>query len=133
MAAIFIAQAFNVDLSWSQQLTILVIMLLTSKGAAAVAGGGFICLAATLSAMDTQIPVAGLALLLGVDWFMATCRALTNLVGNTVAGVVVAKWENSIDFARFKRVLNNETIVEAEAPEEEMIERDEKEWASKKV
>jgi aerobic C4-dicarboxylate transport protein len=64
---------------------------------------------------------------------MATCRALTNLVGNTVAGVVVAKWENSIDFARFKRVLNNETIVEAEAPEEEMIERDEKEWASKKV
>jgi len=133
MAAIFIAQAFNVDLSWTQQLTILVIMLLTSKGAAAVAGGGFICLAATLSAMDTQIPVAGLALLLGVDWFMATCRALTNLVGNTVAGVVVAKWENSIDFARFKRVLNNETIVEAEAPEEEMIERDEKEWVSEKV
>jgi aerobic C4-dicarboxylate transport protein len=116
MAAIFIAQAFDVHLSLGQQLTIMAILLLTSKGAAAVAGGGFICLAATLSSIDS-VPVAGLALLLGVDWFMACCRALTNLVGNAVAAVVVAKWEKSIDFDRFTRVLNVEVEERPEQPE----------------
>jgi aerobic C4-dicarboxylate transport protein len=111
MAAIFIAQAFDVHLTIGEQLSILLVLLLTSKGAAAVAGGGFICLAATLATMN-KVPVAGLALLLGVDWFMATCRALTNLIGNAVAAVVVAKWEKSIDFDRFKRVLNNEIPAE---------------------
>jgi len=126
MASIFIAQAFNIDLSIWQQLTILLVLMLTSKGAAAVAGGGFICLAATLA--STQVlPVSGLVLLLGIDWFMATCRALTNMVGNAVATVVVAKWEKSIDNDRMMRVLNNEDIAALE-PEEAMIERDEKEW-----
>lgn len=105
MAAVFIAQAFNIDLTIWQQITILLVLLLTSKGAAAVAGGGFICLAATLASTGT-LPVSGLVLLLGVDWFMATCRALTNMIGNTIACIVVAKWEKSIDFERCKAVLD---------------------------
>lgn len=105
MAAIFIAQATNTHLTWTQEASILGILLLTSKGAAAVAGGGFICLAATLSAVPT-IPVEGLALLLGVDWFMAVCRALTNMIGNCVACVVVAKSENALDMTRCLAVLD---------------------------
>ena len=96
MAVIFIAQAFNVDLSWTQQITILAVLLLTSKGAAAVTGGGFITLAATLTATNV-LPVEGLALLLGVDRFMSEARAITNLIGNGVATVVVAKMENAFD------------------------------------
>ncbi|MFP5511723.1 MAG: cation:dicarboxylate symporter family transporter, partial [Alphaproteobacteria bacterium] len=96
MAAIFIAQAFNVDLTIWQQLYILVILMLTSKGAAAVTGGGFVTLAATLSATGV-LPIEGLALLLGVDRFMSEARALTNLVGNGVATVVVAKMEGEFD------------------------------------
>ena len=117
MAAIFIAQATNTHLSIGQEATILGILLLTSKGAAAVAGGGFICLAATLSTVPT-LPIAGLALLLGVDWFMATCRALTNMVGNGVACIVVARWENAINLKQMHSVLNGETWMQAQAPEE---------------
>jgi aerobic C4-dicarboxylate transport protein len=117
MAAIFIAQAFDIHLSIGEQITILAILLLTSKGAAAVAGGGFICLAATLSSIHT-VPVAGLALLLGVDWFIATCRALTNLVGNCVAAVVVARWEKSIDFDRFKRTISGELAANEDGADE---------------
>lgn len=127
MAAVFIAQAFNIPLTLGQELTIIAVLMLTSKGAAAVAGGGFICLAATLASLQV-LPVSGLVLLLGVDWFMATCRALTNLVGNTVATVVVAKWEKSIDNVRMHRVLNNELDIEATEPEEVLIEREEKDW-----
>jgi len=105
MAAVFIAQAFNIHLSIGDQLTILLVLLLTSKGAAAVAGGGFICLAATLASLHT-LPVSGLVLLLGVDWFMSNCRALTNMLGNAVACVVVAQWEKSIDTARMHAVLD---------------------------
>jgi aerobic C4-dicarboxylate transport protein len=105
MAAVFISQAFNIKLSLGEQVTILLVLLLTSKGAAAVAGGGFICLAATLSSLHT-LPVSGLVLLLGVDWFMATCRALTNMIGNAVACVVVAKWEKSLDVSRLQAVLS---------------------------
>ncbi len=94
MAAVFVAQALNIDLSLDQQLTLLMVLLLTSKGAAAVTGGGFITLAATLSSMDV-LPVAGLALLLGVDRFMSEARAVTNLIGNAVATVVIAKWEDA--------------------------------------
>lgn len=94
MATVFIAQATNIDLSMSQQLTLLAVLLLTSKGAAAVTGGGFITLAATLSSTDV-LPVAGLALLLGVDRFMSEARAITNLIGNAVATVVIAKWEGA--------------------------------------
>ncbi|MEI7869627.1 MAG: dicarboxylate/amino acid:cation symporter [Candidatus Methylumidiphilus sp.] len=94
MAAVFIAQATNIDLSLMHQLTLLAVLLLTSKGAAAVTGGGFITLAATLSSMDV-LPVAGLALLLGVDRFMSEARAITNLIGNAVATVVISKWEGA--------------------------------------
>ncbi len=132
MATVFIAQAFNIDLSIGQQITILFVLMLTSKGAAAVAGGGFICLAATLSSLQV-LPVSGLVLLLGVDWFMATCRALTNMIGNSVACVVVGKWENAVDLTRMHRVLNNELDLEAADPEEVLIEREEKEWKGQKI
>ncbi|MGE5514483.1 MAG: dicarboxylate/amino acid:cation symporter [Bacteroidota bacterium] len=96
MAAIFISQAYDIDLSLTQQLSILAVLLLTSKGAAAVTGGGFITLAATLSATGT-LPVEGLALLLGVDRFMSEARAITNLIGNGVATIVVAKMEKEFN------------------------------------
>ena len=96
MAALFVAQATDTHLTLVQELGILAILLLTSKGAAAVTGGGFITLAATLSATHT-IPVAGLALILGIDRFLSEARAITNLIGNTVAMLVVAKWEKEFD------------------------------------
>jgi aerobic C4-dicarboxylate transport protein len=104
MAAIFIAQATNTPLSLTQQLTILGVLMLTSKGAAAVTGGGFITLAATLASIGTP-PVAGLVLLLGVDRFMSEARAITNMIGNAVATVVVARWENALDLDQAKRIL----------------------------
>jgi aerobic C4-dicarboxylate transport protein len=116
MAAVFIAQATNVPLSLKQQLVILGVLLLTSKGAAAVTGGGFITLAATLSTIGT-VPVAGLALLLGIDRFMSEARAITNLIGNGVATMVIAKWEGALDEKRMRSVLNNETDALAEEPE----------------
>jgi aerobic C4-dicarboxylate transport protein len=114
MAAIFIAQAFNIQLGLGQQLGILGVLLLTSKGAAAVTGGGFITLAATLSATGGSVPVAGLALLLGVDRFMSECRAITNLIGNGVATLVVARWENELDRSRLTTVLAHEPVEEAD-------------------
>ncbi len=108
MAAIFVAQATNTDLSWSQKLTILGVLLLTSKGASGVTGAGFITLAATLSSVPT-IPVAGLALILGIDRFMSEARALTNLIGNGVATVVIAKWENELDHARLAEAMREGT------------------------
>ena len=93
MAAIFIAQAYGVDLSLMQEITLLGILMLTSKGAAGVTGSGFITLAATLAAFP-MIPVEGIALLIGVDRFMSEARAITNLIGNGVATVVVSKMEN---------------------------------------
>ncbi|VTU34925.1 dicarboxylate/amino acid:cation symporter [Variovorax sp. RA8] len=116
MAAVFIAQATNTDMTLTQQITLLLVLLLTSKGAAGVTGSGFIVLAATLSAVG-HVPVAGLALILGIDRFMSEARALTNLIGNGVATVVVAKWTNDLDAARMKRILDNETPAEADAPE----------------
>jgi len=117
MAAIFIAQALNVPLTLSEQLTILGVLLLTSKGAAAVTGGGFITLAATLATLGGKLPVEGLALLLGVDRFMSEARAITNLIGNGVATIVVSKWENALNTERMTRVLNGETVEEADEPE----------------
>ncbi|MEQ1622109.1 MAG: dicarboxylate/amino acid:cation symporter [Methylococcales bacterium] len=96
MAAIFVAQATNTPLTFTQELTLFGVLILTSKGAAGVTGSGFITLAATLSVIPT-IPVAGLALILGIDRFMSEARALTNLIGNGVATVVAAKWENELD------------------------------------
>jgi len=116
MAAIFIAQATNTPLDLTHQVTLLAILLLTSKGAAGVTGSGFIVLAATLSAVGT-VPVAGLALILGIDRFMSEARALTNFIGNSVATLVVAKWCNALDTDRLRAVLNNETPDEADFPE----------------
>ena len=118
IAALFVAQATNVHLTGGQEAALLIILMLSSKGAAAVTGGGFITLAATLSAIGT-VPVAGLTLLLGVDRFMSEMRALTNLVGNGVATIVVAKWENEFDAERARRVLDGESVPGdvAEIPE----------------
>jgi aerobic C4-dicarboxylate transport protein len=117
LAAIFIAQATSTHLSMGQQLGVLALLMLTSKGAAAVTGGGFVTLAATLSAFPA-LPVAALGLLIGVDRFMSTVRALTNLIGNGVATIIVAKWEGALDVKRMQRVLNAETLLEAEYPED---------------
>jgi aerobic C4-dicarboxylate transport protein len=119
MAALFLAQATNTDLSLMQQLGIIGVLLLTSKGAAGVTGSGFIVLAATLASVGT-IPVASIALILGVDRFMSEARALTNLIGNGVATVVVAKWEGALDEVRMRQHLERESIEEAEEPEKEL-------------
>jgi aerobic C4-dicarboxylate transport protein len=116
MAAVFIAQATNTPMTLTQQITLLAVLLLTSKGAAGVTGSGFIVLAATLSAVG-GVPVAGLALILGIDRFMSEARALTNLIGNGVATVVVGRMTGDLDVARLHRQLNNETEEDAEEPE----------------
>ena len=120
MAAIFIAQATNTPLSFTQQMGILGVLLLTSKGAAAVPGGGFVTLAATLSAMPT-IPVAGLALIVGIDRFMSECRTITNLIGNGVGTVAIAGWDGALDRTRMTRILNGDLAAEADHPEEVMV------------
>jgi aerobic C4-dicarboxylate transport protein len=106
MATVFIAQATNTPMSVFQQLTLLGVLLLTSKGAAGVTGSGFIVLAATLSSVGT-LPVAGLGLLLGIDRFMSEARALTNVIGNGVATLVVAKWTGELDAATMHRELES--------------------------
>jgi aerobic C4-dicarboxylate transport protein len=108
MAALFVAQALNIDLTLRQQLTLLGVAMLTSKGASGVTGAGFITLAATLAAVPT-IPVAGLALILGIDRFMSEARSLTNFVGNGVAAIVVARWENELDRTALTRELSART------------------------
>jgi aerobic C4-dicarboxylate transport protein len=115
MAAVFVAQATNTPLTIRQTLTILAVLMLTSKGAAGVTGSGFVTLAATFTAIPT-IPVAGLALILGIDRFMSEARALTNLIGNGVATVVVSRWENELDLDRMHTVLNGEAAPD-EQPE----------------
>jgi len=112
MAALFVAQATNTDLTLWQQLTILGVAMLTSKGASGITGAGFITLAATLAVVPS-IPVAGMALILGIDRFMSECRALTNFVGNGVATLVVAKWEGELDMDTLKRELANPTPLNA--------------------
>jgi aerobic C4-dicarboxylate transport protein len=116
MAALFLAHATNTDLSLMQQLGILAILLLTSKGAAGVTGSGFVVLAATLSSVGT-IPVASIALILGVDRFMSEARALTNLIGNGVATIVVSKMEGALDMEEMRRQLSGAATAQAEEPE----------------
>ncbi len=111
MAAIFVAQATNTPLDLTNQITLLLVLLLSSKGAAAVTGGGFIVLAATLSAVG-HIPVAGIALILGIDRFMSEARALTNLIGNALATVVVAKYCGQLDTDKLNNALNNPSDVD---------------------
>jgi aerobic C4-dicarboxylate transport protein len=113
MAAVFVAQASGLHLSLREQLSILAILLLTSKGAAGVTGSGFITLAATLSAVPS-IPPGGLALLVGVDRFMSEARAITNLIGNAVATVVIARWDGALDLPHARRVLGEREVAERE-------------------
>ncbi|NIJ38954.1 aerobic C4-dicarboxylate transport protein [Sphingopyxis panaciterrae] len=107
LAALFVAQATNVDLSLGDQIALLLVAMVSSKGAAGVTGAGFITLAATLSVVPS-VPVAGLALILGIDRFMSECRALTNFIGNALAAIVVAMWEKSLDRDAFHRALSGE-------------------------
>ncbi len=116
IAALFIAQATNTHLSLGQTAFVLLVLMLNSKGAAAVTGGGFITLAATLSALGT-IPVAGITLLLGVDRFMSEMRTVTNLIGNGVATIVIARWENEFDAELAKRILSGNHALEEETLE----------------
>lgn len=119
IAALFVAQATNTTLTITQELTILVVLMLTSKGAATVTGGGFITLAATLSSLGT-IPVAGITLLLGIDRFMSEARSLTNLIGNGIATIVVAKWEGEFDAEQARRVLDGEGAPDTPTPTSEI-------------
>ncbi|MFC4892255.1 C4-dicarboxylate transporter DctA [Pseudofrancisella aestuarii] len=105
LAAIFIAQALNVDLTIQQQIFMLAIMIVSSKGAAGVTGSGFIILASTLSALGT-VPVAGIVIILGIDRFMSEGRAITNMIGNTVGTIVISKWQGKLDTARLKQELS---------------------------
>ena len=117
LAALFIAQALGVELSLGEQLALLLVAMVSSKGAAGVTGAGFITLAATLSIVPS-IPVAGMALILGIDRFMSECRALTNFIGNAVATIVVARWEGQLDAERLAQALAGEAIAApGEAPE----------------
>jgi aerobic C4-dicarboxylate transport protein len=104
LAALFIAQAMNIDLSFGQQMLLMAVAILSSKGAAGVTGSGFIVLAATLSVVPA-VPVAGMALILGVDRFMSECRSLTNFIGNAVAAIVVARWEGAVDMSQLRAAL----------------------------
>jgi aerobic C4-dicarboxylate transport protein len=119
MAAIFIAQATNTPLTIGDQFVILGVLLLTSKGSAGVAGAGFVTLAATLSSVGT-VPVTGLVLLLGVDRFMNEARAVTNLIGNGIATIAIAKWDGALDQAMVQEVINEQngtappTIIDSE-------------------
>ena len=111
MAALFIAQACNIDLPIGDQFGLLLIAMISSKGAAGVTGAGFITLAATLSVVPA-VPVAGMTLILGIDRFMSECRSLTNLIGNAVATIVVARWDNALDKEKLAAALNDEDVAE---------------------
>jgi len=109
LAALFIAQATNTHLTLGHQVALLLVAMLSSKGAAGVTGAGFITLAATLAVVP-EVPVAGMALILGVDRFMSECRSLTNFMGNAVATVVVSRWENALDYERLDAALNGKVL-----------------------
>ena len=115
MAALFIAQACNIDLTLTQEITLLLVAMLSSKGAAGVTGAGFITLAATLAVVPS-VPIEGMALILGIDRFMSECRALTNLTGNACATIVVSRWENALDKERLDAALNGHPLPLLHAP-----------------
>jgi aerobic C4-dicarboxylate transport protein len=114
LAALFIAQATNIHLSLADQILLLLVAMLSSKGAAGITGAGFITLAATLSVVPS-VPVAGMALILGIDRFMSECRAITNFIGNAVATLVVARWEGELDEARLRAVLGRSAPARSSA------------------
>jgi aerobic C4-dicarboxylate transport protein len=115
LAALFIAQATNIDLSLQDQILLLLVAMLSSKGAAGITGAGFITLAATLAVVPS-VPIAGMALILGIDRFMSECRALTNFVGNAVATIVVARWDKALDRDQLRRALDGAPAAEIAAP-----------------
>ena len=109
LAALFIAQATNTELTLGHQIALLLVAMLSSKGAAGVTGAGFITLAATLAVVP-EVPVAGMALILGVDRFMSECRSITNFIGYAVATVVVSRWEKGVDMQRLNAVLDGQNV-----------------------
>jgi len=115
LASLFIAQALGINLTLSQQMAILVVAMITSKGAAGVTGSGFITLAATLAVVP-GIPVAGMALILGIDKFMSEARAITNHIGNCIAAVVMASWEKELDWDKFHATLDRKKGKSDPAP-----------------
>ena len=115
LAALFIAQATDTHLTLGHQIALLLVAMLSSKGAAGVTGAGFITLAATLAVVP-EVPVAGMALILGVDRFMSECRSLTNFIGNAVATVVVSRWENALDYDRLNAALDGQALPAPEEP-----------------
>lgn len=117
LAALFIAQAVGIDLSLGEQLALVLVAMVSSKGAAGVTGAGFVILAATLSVVPS-VPVAGMALILGIDRFMSECRALTNFIGNAVATIVVAKWEGALDASRLSAAMGGEPLPLPDADSE---------------
>ena len=123
MTSLFIAQALNIDLSLWQQLGLLAILLLTSKGGAGVAGAALVALAATLGSTHL-LPVAGIALVIGVDRLMNEIRALTNLAGNAVAAIVVARWEGGLDVVKARAVLNGEIVPVTALDSEPRVDQD---------
>jgi len=118
LAALFIAQATNTPLSFGDQIVLLLVAMLSSKGAAGVTGAGFITLAATLAVLPS-IPIAGMAIILGVDRFLSECRALTNFVGNAVATIVVSRWEGALDRDRLRAAMNGAPLPLAASPIEQ--------------
>jgi aerobic C4-dicarboxylate transport protein len=116
MAALFIAQALNIDLSLQDQILLLLVAMISSKGAAGITGAGFITLAATLAVVPS-VPIAGMALILGIDRFMSECRALTNFIGNAVATIVVARWEGELDRDALKLALDSGSPPLAASPD----------------
>jgi aerobic C4-dicarboxylate transport protein len=116
LGVMFIAQALNISLTWPQMLTIVAVMLVISKGVAGVSGSTFVTLAATLATVET-VPVAGMALLLGIERFMSMARATTNMIGNGVAGIAVARWDGALDLERLRTELERRTVLKTEATE----------------
>jgi len=114
MGVLFIAQAMNIHLTWQQMLTVFAVMMIMSKGVAGVSGSTFVTLAATLATAQT-VPVAGMALLLGIERFMSMARATTNMIGNGVAGIAVARWDGALDAERMRQVLDRRTVGDAVA------------------
>ncbi|SHN14187.1 C4-dicarboxylate transporter DctA [Cryptosporangium aurantiacum] len=115
LASLYIAQATNTELSVGEQIGLLAVMLLTSKGAAGVAGGGFIALTATLASVGT-VPAAGIMLVFGIDKFMSECRALVNFCGNAVATLFIARWDGTLDHERARAVFRGDTVADMDAP-----------------
>ena len=122
LATMFLAYATNTELTLGQELTILLVAMLTSKGASGVTGAGFVTLAATLAAIPgNPVPVAAMALILGIDKFMSECRALTTLVGNGVATIVISRWEGELDPVKLREVMAHPVAIGTEIADDKPV------------